>query len=235
MVNGFTGKRILITGAANGIGYATANMFAEAGAKVVGLDIEESRSAFPIVRCDLASETDIVEAVARAVDALGGIDVVVNNAGIMRESPLEAITAEHIDRHFTVNVRAAILVTREALRHLDRGARIINIASELAYVGRANASVYCASKAALLGLTRSWARELAPRILVNAIAPGPTDTALLAFDGLTAEQKALETAHPLGRIGKPEEIASTVLFLAGSGATFFTGQCLGANGGAAML
>ena len=78
------------------------------------------------------------------------------------------------------------------------------------------------------------ARELAPRILVNAVAPGPTDTPLLAFDSMTEAQKKQETAHPLGRIGKPEEIASAVLFLAGPGATFFTGQCLGANGGAAM-
>jgi 3-oxoacyl-[acyl-carrier protein] reductase len=136
--------------------------------------------------------------------------------------------------HFGVNVRGAILVTREALAHMGNGARIINIASELAYLGRANASVYCASKAAVLGLTRSWARELAPRILVNAVAPGPTDTALLAFETMTDEQKKVETAHPLGRIGRPEEVAAAVVFLAGPGATFFTGQCLGANGGAMM-
>ncbi|MBN9275801.1 MAG: SDR family oxidoreductase, partial [Mesorhizobium sp.] len=85
------------------------------------------------------------------------------------------------------------------------------------------------------GLTRSWARELAPRILVNAVAPGPTDTPLLGFEALTDRQQAQETMHPLRRIGRPEEIAAAVVFLAGPGATFFTGQCLGANGGAAML
>ena len=136
---------------------------------------------------------------------------------------------------FTVNVRGAILVAREALPHLADGGRIVNIASELAYLGRAEASVYCATKAALLGLTRSWARELAPRILVNAVAPGPTDTPLLGFEALTDRQQAQETMHPLRRIGRPEEIAAAVVFLAGPGATFFTGQCLGANGGAAML
>jgi 3-oxoacyl-[acyl-carrier protein] reductase len=235
MVNSLQGKRILITGAANGIGRATALMFKDAGAKVVGLDLNESRSPLRIIKCDLTREPDIVNAVAAAAGELGGIDVLVNNAGIMQESAIEAITAVHIDRHLAVNVRGSILVTREALPHLGDGSRIINIASELAYLGRANASVYCATKAAILGLTRSWARELAPRILVNAVAPGPTDTPLLAFDTLTVEQKALETAHPLGRIGRPEEIASAILFLAGSGATFFTGQCLGANGGAAML
>ena len=235
MVTSVSGKRVLITGAAKGIGRATATMFAAAGAKVIGFDLETSNSPLRILRCDLTREADIVSAVATAAAELGGIDVLVNNAGIMQESPIEAVTAEHIDRHFAVNVRGAILVTREAMPYLKDGSRIINIASELAYLGRANASVYCATKAAILGLTRSWARELAPRILVNAVAPGPTDTSLLAFDSLTVEQKALETAHPLGRIGRPEEIAATVLFLAGPGATFFTGQCLGANGGAAML
>ena len=227
--------RVLITGAANGIGRATALAFLAAGAKVAGLDLTEAAEPVPIIACDLRSEADIVTAVAEAVRRLGGLDVVVNNAGIMREAAIGTITASEIDQHFAINVRGAILVTREALRHLGEGSRIINIASELAYLGRANASVYCASKAAMLGLTRSWARELAPRILVNAVAPGPTDTALLGFASLTPEQQALETAHPLGRIGRPEEVAAAIVFLAGPGATFFTGQCLGANGGAAMV
>lgn len=228
-------KRVLVTGAANGIGNATALMFQEMGARVVGLDLKSSDDPFPVLRCDLSVEEDIIQAVASTVGVLGGIDILVNNAGIMQELPIETITADHIDRHFAVNVRGMILVTREALPFLGEGARIINIASELAYLGRANASVYCATKAAILGLTRSWARELAPRILVNAVAPGPTDTSLLAFEALSNAQKLLETAHPLGRIGKPEEIAAAVVFLAGAGATFFTGQCLGANGGAAMF
>ena len=235
MVNGLQNKRVLITGAANGIGKATALMFRETGAKVAGLDLKESSDPFPIIKCDLTVEAEIVQAVARAASALGGIDILVNNAGIMQESAIEGITVEHIDRHFAVNVRGTVLVTREALRYLGDGSRIINIASELAYLGRANASVYCATKAAILGLTRSWAHELAPHILVNAVAPGPTDTSLLAFETLSSAQKLLETAHPLGRIGRPEEIATAILFLAGSGATFFTGQCLGANGGAAMF
>jgi len=233
-VNELLNKRVLVTGAANGIGKACALMFVEMGAKVAGIDLQDSKSPYTIVKCDLTMEAEVVQAVTSAVSVLGGIDILVNNAGMMQESPIESITAEHIDRHFAVNVRGMILVTREALRHMDEGGRIINVASELAYLGRANASVYCATKAAILGLTRSWARELAPRILVNAVAPGPTDTALLAFETLTNSQKFLETAHPLGRIGRPEEIAAAVVFLAGTGSTFFTGQCLGANGGAAM-
>lgn len=235
MVGPLNGKRALVTGAASGIGRATAQALREAGAVVVGLDLIAAEGDIPILACDLAREADIVRAVAEAARRLGGYDILVNNAGILQEAPLERISAEHVDRMFTVNVRGAVLVAREALPHLADGGRIVNIASELAYLGRAEASVYCATKAALLGLTRSWARELAPRILVNAVAPGPTDTPLLGFEALTEGQQAQETMHPLRRIGRPEEIAAAVVFLAGPGATFFTGQCLGANGGAAML
>ncbi len=236
MVGSLEGKRALVTGAANGIGRVTAEALAQAGARVVGLDVQaDADAAAPVLACDLTDERQVVAAVAEAVRRLGGLDILVNNAGVMQEAPLAKTTAALIDWHFAVNVRGAILATREALPYLAAGARIVNLASELAYLGRANASVYAATKAAILGLTRSWARELAPGILVNAVAPGPTDTGLLAFDALTAEQQALETANPLGRIGQPAEIAAAVVFLAGPGATFFTGQCLGANGGAAML
>ena len=234
MVKSLDQLRVLITGAANGIGHATATAFRDAGARVVGLDLKASEDPVPILVCDLRREEHIVSAVGAAVKQLGGLDVVVNNAGILRESPVGTLTAEDIDQHFAVNVRGPMLVTREALPHLGEGSRIINLASELAYLGRPNASAYCASKAAVLALTRCWAREFAPGILVNAVAPGPTDTPLLDFASLTPEQQAMETAHPLGRIGKPEEVAAAILFLAGPGATLFTGQCLGANGGATM-
>lgn len=235
MVAALHGKRALVTGAASGIGRATALALREAGATVIGLDLAASEQDLTILACDLSREADIIAAVTEGARRLGGYDILVNNAGILQEAPLDRISAEHVDRMFAVNVRGAILTTREMLPHLADGGRIINIASELAYLGRAEASVYCATKAALLGLTRSWARELAPRILVNAVAPGPTDTPLLGFDALSENQQAQETMHPLRRIGRPEEIASAVVFLAGPGATFFTGQCLGANGGAAML
>ena len=234
MVKPLDGKRVLVTGAASGIGHASALALQEAGAKVIGLDLKASEKEFSILACDLASEQDIIKAVNAAATKLGGIDVLLNNAGILKELPLSKITASHIDTMFAINVRAYILVAREVLPHLPAGGRIINIASELAYLGRQGASVYCATKAAVLGLTRSWSRELSPRILVNAVAPGPTDTPLLAFDSMTEAQKALENTNPMGRIGRPEEVAAAVVFLAGPTSTFFTGQCLGANGGAAM-
>lgn len=232
MVNSLAGRRAIVTGAASGIGLAVARALRDEGARVIGLDLTSGPDILP---CDLAEEAQITRAVAEAATLLGGIDILVNNAGILQEAALPAIAAAHIDRMLAVNLRGAILTAREALPHMGDGARIINIASELAYLGRAEASVYVATKAALVGLTRSWARELAPRILVNAVAPGPTDTPLLGFDALTPDQRRAETAHPLGRIGRPDEVASAVVFLAGPGATFFTGQCLGANGGAAML
>lgn len=232
MVNSLAGRRAIVTGAASGIGLAVARALRDEGARVIGLDLTSGPDILP---CDLAEEAQLTRAVAEVATLLGGIDILVNNAGILQEAALPAITAAHIDRMLAVNLRGAILTAREALPHMGDGARIINIASELAYLGRAEASVYVATKAALVGLTRSWARELAPRILVNAVAPGPTDTPLLGFDALTPDQRRAETAHPLGRIGRPDEVSSAVVFLAGPGATFFTGQCLGANGGAAML
>ena len=234
MVKPLAGKRALVTGAASGIGLATALALQEAGATVLGLDLVPSGKGFEVMRCDLADEAQIVAAVSKGAERLGGYDILVNNAGILREMPLGDLTAAHIDQMFAVNVRGAMLVAREVLPHLPEGGRIINIVSELAYLGRAGGSVYAATKAAMIGATRSWARELSPRILVNAVAPGPTDTPLLGFDLLTDAQKAAETANPMGRIGRPEEVAAAVVFLAGPGATFFTGQCLGANGGAAM-
>ncbi len=234
MVKPLSGKKAIVTGAASGIGRACALAMREAGADVVGLDLNAASAEFPILACDVTREPDVVQAVKTATARLGGCDVLLNNAGILQEVPLSQVTTDHIDRMLAVNVKGFILVAREVLPHLPEGGRIINIASELAYLGRQGASVYCATKAAVLGLTRAWARELSPRILVNAVAPGPTDTPLLGYDAMTPEQKALENNNPMGRIGRPEEVAAAVVFLAGPTATFFTGQCLGANGGAAM-
>ena len=116
-----------------------------------------------------------------------------------------------------------------------RGGRVINIASELAYLGRENCSLYCASKGGVVSLTRSWAREFAPDILVNAIAPGPIDTPMLGIESDLAGDARQGIRESLGRIGRPEEIAAAALFLAGPGATFMTGQCISPNGGAAMF
>jgi 3-oxoacyl-[acyl-carrier protein] reductase len=234
MVNPHENLRIVVTGAASGIGRASAGRLARAGAKVAGLDIEPSGAPWHTLAVDISDQTAVAVAMRTAVEVLGGLDVVVNCAGVVSDSPLATFDFAAFDKMVAVNVRGTILIAREALRHFGEEGRIINIASELGYLGRQNASGYCATKGAILALTRSWARELAPRVLVNAVAPGPVDTPLLNFTALDGVQRALETSNPLRRIGRPEEVAEAVLFLASRDTNFITGQCISVDGGAAM-
>jgi 3-oxoacyl-[acyl-carrier protein] reductase len=206
------------------------------------------------VQADVADEGQVLQMVETVLARCGGVDVLANNAGILMEKPLLETTVEDFDRVIGVNLRGAFLVGREALRVMARqggGGRVINLASELAYLGRENCSIYCASKGGVLSMTRSWAREFAPDIMVNALAPGPTDTPMLGAEFTSPaspgelgsgaptphlpETLARAAQNPLGRIGRPEEIASAAVFLAGPGATFMTGQCVSPNGGAAMF
>ncbi|MFN3260158.1 MAG: SDR family NAD(P)-dependent oxidoreductase [Pikeienuella sp.] len=227
-----TGRLAIVTGAAQGIGAGIVAALRAEGATVTGIDRQPTPDGGIV--CDLARGDDIVGAVAAAVRRMGRIDIIVNNAGVNERRVLGDIDAGHLDRLIAVNLRAPILVSQAALPHMGEGGRIVNVASELAHLGRAGGSVYAATKAGLIALTRSWARELSPRILVNAIAPGPTDTPLLGFDRLPPERRAEETANPMGRIGTVAEVAATCVFLCGPGGNFYTGQCLGPNGGAVM-
>jgi 3-oxoacyl-[acyl-carrier protein] reductase len=225
------GKRAVVTGGASGIGLAIAQAFATEGAHVT---IADRAAAMPV---DVANEAEVTNLFAE-IAKQGGIDILVNCAGILIEKPLLETSVEDFDRLMGVNLKGVFLVGREALRLMvaqGRGGRVINIASELAYLGRENCSIYCASKGGVLSLTRAWAREFAPHILVNTIAPGPIDTPMLGIESTSPETLAKESQNPLGRIGRPEEIASAALFLAGPGATFMTGQCVSPNGGAAMF
>ena len=250
MTGSLVGKGALITGAASGIGRAIAMALAAEGCTVALVDraprakLDEvvnrisgfGGEPFPI-QADVSDEGQVVRAFAAAMQRLRTLDVLINNAGILIEKPLLETTADDFDRLIGINLKGVFLVGREALRIMVRQGhgRVINTASELAYLGRENCSIYCASKGGVLSMTRSWAREFAPKILVNAIAPGPTNTAMLDVGSTSPETLAKESENPLGRIGEPEEIAAAALFLAGPGATFVTGQCISPNGGAAMF
>jgi 3-oxoacyl-[acyl-carrier protein] reductase len=244
------GKTALVTGGASGIGRAIAIAFAAEGCHVAIADRAARDRIDAVVDAitaaggeafglstDVAEEAQVLPLFAAAAPRLGSLDILVNNAGILIEKPLLETTAADFDRLIGVNLRGAFLVGREALRIMVRqgSGRVINIASELAYLGRENCSIYCASKGGILSMTRSWAREFAPAILVNAIAPGPTDTPMLGPESTPPETLAKEFENPLGRIARPEEIAAAAVFLAGPGASFMTGQCISPNGGAAMF
>lgn len=238
MIDELQGQAILVTGAASGIGRAAAAALAEAGAKLALLDRAEiPGSAHPSFIADLRDEGAIDAAIEAADRRLGGLTGLVHAAGIFAASPLVETSLEEFERVLAVNLTGTFLAVRAFVRCLKRrgsGGRIVTIGSELAALGREGHSAYCASKAAVAAMTRCWAREFGPDILVNTVAPGPTDTPMLGWDRLDPHWQAVERGNPLKRIGRPEEIASVIRFLMGPGAGFMTGQTIGVNGGAVM-
>ncbi len=248
------GRRALGTGASRGIGRAIAQAFAGEGARVAvcygaspakaeetvasitAAATADGGQAFP-VHLDVSDEASIAAGFAEALERLGGLDILVSNAGVMLEKPLIETTAADYDWLMGVNLRGVFLVGREGLRILREqggGGRVINVASDLGYFGREDFSAYCASKAGVLSLTRSWAKEFGPDILINAIAPGPIDTDMLGPEAMSAEWREKEAQIPLERVGQPEEVASVAVFLAGPGSSFMTGQVIDPNGGSVM-
>jgi NAD(P)-dependent dehydrogenase (short-subunit alcohol dehydrogenase family) len=247
-----TGKVAIITGAATGIGRASALLFAQAGARVALADVREPELARAVadvraaggeaapIPADLASPDACAAVVVEAVRAFGRLDVVLNNAGVgtmVVGGTVETISLEHWDLAQDVNVRAIYLVSRAALPHMrGRGGAIVNIASVSAFRGSAErpTHAYAASKGAVLSLTRAMAASYGRAgIRVNAICPGTIRTRLTA-DIVEREERAAREGRgiPLGRVGEPEDIARCALFLASDDASFISGAHIVVDGGA---
>jgi NAD(P)-dependent dehydrogenase (short-subunit alcohol dehydrogenase family) len=244
----FGGKSVFITGAASGIGYATARAFADAGASVALADANEAAvteaaarlGAGPrviAVRCDVTEETEVEEAVNQAAAAFGRLDIAYNNAGIhVPVAPTAEASTADFDRLMAVNARGVWLSMKHELRHMQRqgGGVIVNCSSQSGISAAPGLGAYVASKHAVIGMSRAAALENAARgIRVNVVAPGSTDTPMVATalaDHPAAMQAAIDHI-PLGRLGRPEEIASAVLWLASPGAAFMIGQVVAPDGG----
>lgn len=242
------GKVAVVTGASKGIGAGIAVQLAAEGAAVVvnyssgreGADrvveeITRNGGRAVAVRANLSEEADVRRLFTEAREAFGPLDILVNNAGIYEFAALEAITAEHFHRQFNVNVLGLILATQEAVKHLKpSGGSIVNISSVVSTLAVPNAAVYSATKAAVDAVTRSLAKELGPRgIRVNAINPGMVETEGTHTAGISGSewQQQVIQQTPLGRIGKPQDIAGAAVFLASDDAAWITGETLHIAGG----
>ena len=250
-MNSLNGKRALVTGGASGIGRATAALFAREGAAVAVADLDAAGGGAVVqtireqggralfVLCDVSQVADCQRAVQATVDAWGGLDILFNNAGIIRRTTVLDLTEEAWDQVMAVNVKGIFLMCKYAIPVMQKagGGAIINTGSGWGLVGGANAVSYCASKGAVVNMTRAMALDHgAQHIRVNCVCPGDTDTGMLRDEArqLGAPEEAFLAGaadRPLGRIGQPQDIAQAVRYLASDAAAFVTGTTLVVDGG----
>ncbi len=243
------GKTALVTGASRGIGRGIAEALADAGAAVavnhppdeagtaetVVASIEESGGEAVALEGDVSDADSVRSMVERFEEMFGPADVLVNNAGILRQSPLIEMPVEQWDEVMSVDLRGVFLVSRFVVPGMvEQGeGRVINVASQLGFKGAEELTHYCAAKGGVITFTRSLAREVSPEVTVNAIAPGPIETDLL--DDITEEWRERKEAElPMGRFGRVDDVAPTAVFLASDAGKYYTGQTLSPDGGDAM-
>ena len=229
-----TARNVVVTGGGSGIGAAIAEAFRETGSRVVVLDRTPSPHSITV---DVGDEASVVAGFAAARAELGRIDVLVNSAGLLTESPLQDMSLARWQETITVDLTGVFLCCREVVAEMreNKWGRIINISSQLGIKGGTGLSHYSAAKAGVIGMTKSLALEVAgDNVLVNCIAPGPIETPLV--EGISEDWKAAKRKElPLGRFGTPAEVAPVALLLASDpGGNLFVGQTLGPNSGDVM-
>lgn len=241
-------KAVLVTGASRGIGRATALKLADEG-YAVGVNykdniekanevvdhITESGGQATLLRADVKNEVQVEQMIKNFVGELGAMYGLVNNAGIYERRKFHELTLQDWEETITTNLTGTFLCTKSALPHITEGGRIINLASVLANMGSNQGAHYAASKAGIIGFSKSLARELAPRkITVNVVAPGATETDIIAND-TPEKRREREKIALLGRVGQPEEIADAISFLLSDKAKYITGETINVNGGMWMI
>lgn len=237
-MNRLKDKVAVVTGGARGIGRSICELFADEGAKVLALDISDipyEKDSVEGYRADLCSMDDVEGFVDYVVKKYGKIDVLVNNAGITKDALIEKMTDDMWDAVINVNLKAVFNLTKKVFPSMkeNKSGSIINISSVVGEYGNIGQSNYAASKAGIIGLTKTWAKEFSRKgedIRVNAVAPGYANTEMMS----TVPENVLESIREktmLKRLGEPIEIANAVLFLACSESSYITGQVLSVNGG----
>ncbi len=236
-------KIAIVTGAGQGIGKGIALALANQGAKVVASDlvqenaqkvageINQNQDQVIAVKCDVSQKNEIENLFQETQNKFNGLDILVNNAGIFPFKAFTELSEDDWDKVMDVNLKSVFLCSQQAAKAMEQGGKIINISSIASIVGYKNLTHYCASKSGINGLTRALALELAPKINVNAIAPGAINTPGANVGSNEEIQEQTIAAIPLARMGEPEDIANMAVFLASDSANYITGQIFTIDGG----